>query len=79
MGFSPATRISVAAFAAVGEGMRRTPGIAARVFSAVAGAKINIEAIAQGSSEANISFLVEDRDACRAVAAVHRLFRTGNR
>ena len=63
----------VAAVAAVGEGMRGTSGIAARVFAAVAGAKINIEAIAQGSSEVNISFVVEDRDAAAAVAAVHRL------
>lgn len=63
----------VAAVAAVGEGMRGTPGIAARLFTAVAAARINIEAIAQGSSEVNISFIVEDRDAGSAVAAVHRL------
>jgi len=63
----------VAAVAAVGEGMRGTPGIAARIFSAVAAARINIEAIAQGSSEVNISFIVEDRDAAGAVAAVHGL------
>jgi aspartate kinase len=63
----------VAAVAAVGEGMRGTPGIAARLFSAVAAARINIEAIAQGSSEVNISFIVEDRDAGAALAAVHGL------
>lgn len=63
----------VAAVAAVGEGMRGTRGVAALVFSAVARAGINIEAIAQGSSEVNISFIVEDRDAPRAVGAVHRL------
>ena len=63
----------VAAVAAVGEGMRGTPGVAARLFSAVAAAGINVEAIAQGSSEVNISFIVEDRDAGAAVAAVHRL------
>ena len=63
----------VAAVAAVGEGMRGTPGIAARLFSAVASARINVEAIAQGSSEVNISFIVEDRVAGAAVAAVHRL------
>jgi aspartate kinase (monofunctional class) len=63
----------VAAVAAVGEGMRGTPGVAARLFSAVAAARINVEAIAQGSSEVNISFIVEDRDAAAAVAAVHRL------
>jgi len=63
----------VAAVAAVGEGMRGTPGIAARVFSALASAKINIEAIAQGSSEVNISIIVEDREAGRAVTAIHDL------
>jgi len=63
----------VAAVAAVGEGMRGTPGIAARLFGAVAAARVNIEAIAQGSSEVNISFIVEDKDAAAAVAAVHRL------
>ena len=63
----------VAAIAAVGEGMRGRRGIAARVFSAVARAGVNVEAIAQGSSEVNISFIVEDGDAPRAVAAVHRL------
>jgi aspartate kinase len=69
----------VAAVAAVGEGMRGTPGIAARVFSAVASKSINVEAIAQGSSEVNISFIVEDRDAGPAVAAVHRLCLTGRK
>jgi aspartate kinase len=63
----------VAAVAAVGEGMRGTPGIAARLFTAVAKARINVEAIAQGSSEVNISFIVEDRAAGAAVAAVHRI------
>jgi len=63
----------VAAVAAVGEGMRGTHGIAARLFGAVAAARVNIEAIAQGSSEVNISFIVEDKDAAAAVAAVHRL------
>lgn len=63
----------VAAVAAIGEGMRGTPGIAAKVFSAIADARINIEAIAQGSSEVNISFVVEDQYAAQAVAAIHPL------
>jgi aspartate kinase len=69
----------VAAVAAVGEGMHGSVGIAARLFSAVAAAGINVEAIAQGSSEVNISFIVEDRQAHRAVAAVHRLCLPGKR
>src|SRR5262249_43960222 len=69
----------VAAVAAVGEGMRGRPGIAARVFGAVASRGINIEAIAQGSSEVNISFIVEEREAGRAVAAVHELCVSGKK
>ena len=45
----------------VGEGMAGTPGIAARVFGALARAGLNVIAIAQGSSERNISFVVRVR------------------
>ncbi|MBL8114351.1 MAG: aspartate kinase [Acidobacteria bacterium] len=61
----------IAVVAAVGDGMRGTPGIAARVFDAVAKAKVNVEAIAQGSSECNISFAVEEHDRVAAVRALH--------
>jgi aspartokinase len=63
----------VAAVAAVGEGMHGTPGIAGKLFTALASGRINVEAIAQGSSEVNISFIVEEKDAISAVSAVHRL------
>ncbi|HDJ05010.1 MAG TPA: aspartate kinase, partial [Candidatus Bathyarchaeota archaeon] len=46
--------------AVVGAGMRGTPGVASRVFSAVARRGINIRMIAQGSSELNISFVVKE-------------------
>ena len=59
--------------AAVGEGMRGTPGIAAKVFAAVARAGVNVEAIAQGSSECNISFAVDETDRVAAVRALHRV------
>jgi aspartate kinase len=64
-------RSPIAVVAAVGEGMRGTPGIAAKVFEAVARARVNVEAIAQGSSECNISFAVEERDRVAAVRALH--------
>jgi len=64
----------VAAVAVVGEGMKGTPGVAGRTFSAVAGAGVNILAIAQGSSERNISFIVRESDADAAVRAVHAAF-----
>lgn len=64
-------RAPIAIVAAVGDGMRGTKGVAARVFDAVAKAGVNVEAIAQGSSECNISFAVEERDRAAAVAALH--------
>jgi aspartate kinase len=61
----------VAVISAVGEGMRGTRGVAARIFSAVAEAGVNVLAIAQGSSETSISFVVLMEDAAKAVKAVH--------
>ena len=61
----------VAVISAVGEGMRGTKGVAARIFSAVAEAGVNVLAIAQGSSETSISFVVLMEDAEKAVKAVH--------
>jgi aspartokinase/homoserine dehydrogenase 1 len=67
----------IAIVAVVGENMRGTPGIAGRTFSALGRENVNIIAIAQGSSECNISFVVE-RDAMkRAVEATHREFGLG--
>jgi len=61
----------VAIVAVVGDKMRGTPGIAGRVFSRLGREGVNLIAIAQGSSENNISFLVEARQMQKAVAAVH--------
>jgi bifunctional aspartokinase / homoserine dehydrogenase 1 len=49
----------IAIVAVVGENMRGTPGIAGRTFSALGRENVNIIAIAQGSYECNISFVVE--------------------
>ena len=64
-----------AVIAVVGDGMAGTPGIAARVFSALAASKINVVAIAQGSSERNISFAVNGNDAADAARCVHAAFQ----
>ncbi|MEA2413917.1 MAG: bifunctional aspartokinase / homoserine dehydrogenase 1 [Thermoanaerobaculia bacterium] len=61
----------VALIAVVGLGMRGTSGIAARTFSAIAAAGVNIVAIAQGSSELNITVAVAEGDATRALRALH--------
>jgi aspartokinase/homoserine dehydrogenase 1 len=68
---------NVAIVAAVGENMAGTPGIAGRVFSTLGKEAINIIAIAQGSSEYNISFLVESGGMERAVKALHQAFGLG--
>src|ERR1019366_10246792 len=68
---------NVAIVAAVGENMCGTPGIAGRVFSTLGKTGINIIAIAQGSSEYNISFLVESAGMEKAVQALHQAFGLG--
>lgn len=55
-----------------------TTGVAGRFFSSLGGAKINILAIAQGSSERNISTVVWSRDSTRALRAVHAAFNLSN-
>jgi len=60
--------------AAVGDHMAHAPGIAARFFRALAGAGVNVRAIAQGSSERNISAVVDGADSTRALRAAHSGF-----
>ena len=61
--------------AVVGEGMRGTPGIAAQLFSALGEKDVNVIAVAQGSSETNISLALDARDADAAVRYIHDAFR----
>jgi aspartokinase/homoserine dehydrogenase 1 len=65
----------VATIAVVGLGMAGTPGIAARTFAALAERGINVIAIAQGSSELNLSLVVDERDAGPTQRAVHAAFQ----
>lgn len=60
--------------AMVGAGMRGTPGIAGRIFSTLGAAGINVIAVAQGSSEVNISLVVSEEDAAEAVRRIHAAF-----
>lgn len=61
----------VGLIAVVGEGMRGTPGLAGRIFTAISQHKINIIAIAQGSSELTIAIVVNRAGLEQAVRAVH--------
>lgn len=68
----------VSVIACVGSGMHGVPGIAARMFTAVAKHNINIIAIAQGSSELSISFVADAASAPEAVKALHDEFIGSN-
>jgi aspartokinase/homoserine dehydrogenase 1 len=58
----------------IGENMAGTPGIAGRLFSALGKAEVNVLVIAQGSSERNISFVIEEKDHALAVRTIHAAF-----
>jgi aspartokinase/homoserine dehydrogenase 1 len=60
--------------AIIGEGMRGIPGVSQQLFTALGRAGINVLAIAQGSSELNVSTVVEEADLQRAVGAIHTRF-----
>jgi len=56
----------------VGENLRGRQGLAARVFSSVAAAGVNVRMISQGASEINITFVIQEEDVAAAVRALHR-------
>jgi len=56
----------------VGENIRGTPGIAARVFGAIP--EINVRMISQGASEINITFVISEEDVPEAVRRLHQVF-----
>ena len=65
----------VSAVAIIGAGMKGTPGVASRLFGAVAKRHINVRMIAQGSSELNISFVVSESDCDEVVRTIHDEFK----
>ena len=62
----------------VGEGMRSTPGVAGRVFTALGDNKVNVIAIAQGSSEVSISLVVSADETQRALHILHDLIQSAS-
>ena len=60
----------------VGDGMRQSRGLAAKFFKALAQARVNNIAIAQGSSERSISTVIENNKAKKAVKVIHQNFFT---
>jgi aspartate kinase len=69
---------NIAIVAVVGENMRGTPGVAGKTFNALGREGVNLIAIAQGSSESNISFVVEQKAMKTALLTVHREFGLHN-
>jgi aspartokinase/homoserine dehydrogenase 1 len=63
-----------AIFAVVGEGMKGRPGIAGKLFDSLGRNNININAIAQGASERNISCVIDAAHEARALNAIHQAF-----
>src|SRR3989440_345646 len=55
----------------VGEGLRNTPGIAARVFSVIS--DINVSMISVGASSVNLIFMVDEAHAAQAIQCLHRV------
>ena len=72
----PEVENNLAVLAIVGENMKRTPGMSGRLFNALGRNGINVRAIAQGSSEYNISVIISAADLSKAVNAVHDAFFT---
>lgn len=65
--------------AVVGEGMKHNPGTSGRMFSALGKNGVNVFAIAQGSSELNISSVVRQVDISKALNALHEAFFLSDR
>ena len=59
----------------VGEGLRTTPGIAARVFETIP--DINVSLISQGASRVNLTFVVDEDQVCEVVVRLHAALLEG--
>lgn len=65
---------NLAILSLVGKGQKHCVGLAGRMFSVLGNEKINIEMISQGASEINISCVIEDKHAEKAIKAIHKEF-----
>ncbi|MDR3160513.1 MAG: bifunctional aspartate kinase/homoserine dehydrogenase I [Spirochaetaceae bacterium] len=71
---APVVEQDLSIIAVVGARMKKTSGISGKVFQALGRNGINVAAIAQGSSELNISAVVSAHDAAKALNAIHEAF-----
>ncbi len=70
----PEVENGLSVLAIVGENMKQTPGMSGKLFHALGRNGVNVRAIAQGSSEYNISVIISKTDLAKAVNAVHDAF-----
>ncbi|MFI5157804.1 MAG: bifunctional aspartate kinase/homoserine dehydrogenase I [Sphingobacteriales bacterium] len=70
----PEIEANLAILAVVGENMKQTPGVSGKLFHALGRNGVNVRAIAQGSSEYNISVIISSHDLAKALNAVHDAF-----
>jgi aspartokinase/homoserine dehydrogenase 1 len=71
---APELEQQLSVLAIVGENMKQTPGMSGKLFHALGRNGINVRAIAQGSSEYNISVIIEKKDLAKGLNAVHDAF-----
>jgi len=60
--------------AVIGENMSKVPGVSAKMFKALGKNGINVNAIAQGSSELNITAVIDRHNEAKALNALHEIF-----
>jgi len=60
--------------AVIGENMSNVPGVSAKMFKALGNNGINVKAIAQGSSELNITAVIDKHNEAKALNALHEIF-----
>lgn len=70
----PQVEDNLSIIAIIGDNMRNTPGISGKMFSALGKNGINVNAIAQGSSELNLSVVINENDLSKALNALHESF-----
>jgi aspartate kinase len=68
----------ISLIAVIGAGMLQTPGVAGKVFTTLGNNNVNVRAIAQGSSELNITFIIERKDCKKAVSVLYDSFINQN-
>lgn len=60
--------------AIIGENMANTPGISGKLFNALGKNGVNVAAIAQGSSERNVSIVIAQKDTSKTLNTIHEVF-----